>query len=162
MQTRPDFEYWPRSPEPRVVTKQNWAGTIIAGGVALLVLVASGFLYFSVKSDLGETEADLAAVEDTLEQTEDELRTAEDEADLSQTRLRNIQADLADTKEELASKGRTLDDALGCSYRMLAAWFETTTLSYSTTGLALQRAVFSRACAVSRAAYQSTDGTSSF
>ena len=162
MQTRPDFDYLPRSPEPRVVVKQNWVGTIVAGGVALLVLVASGFLYFSVKSDLSRTEAELAAVEDTLDQREDELQSAENDLEVSRNQLSNTQGNLDETKEELASRERTLDDALGCSYRMLAAWFETTNYSYTVTGLALQRAVSSRACQVSRAAYQTADGPSTF
>lgn len=162
MQTKPDLDYVPRPPEPRVVTKQNWVGTIIAGGVALLVLVASGFLYFGVKSDLDETETELAAVENTLQGTEDELQASQDDLDATQTTLRNTEGDLADAKEELATNERALNSVAKCSVRMLAAWFETTNYTYTVTGVALQRAIFSRACAVSRSAYQSTDSTSIF
>jgi uncharacterized protein HemX len=156
VQTKPDFAYVPRPPESRVVTKQNWVGTGIAGGVALLVLVVSGFLYFGAKSDLDETETELAAVKNTLHGTEDELQASQDDLDATQTTLRNTEGDLADAKEKLATNERTLNSVAKCSYRMLEAWFETTNYSYTVTGIALQRAIYSRVCAVSRSAYQST------
>jgi hypothetical protein len=93
VQTKQDFAYVPRPPEPRVVTKQSWVGTFIAGGVALLILVASGFLYFGVKSDLDETEMELAAVDNSLQDTKDEFQASQDDLDATQTTLRNTEGD---------------------------------------------------------------------
>jgi hypothetical protein len=57
------------------------------------------------------------------------------------------------SKEELALKERALNSMAKSSARMLAAWFETADYSDTVTGVALGRAVYSRACAVSRSAY---------
>jgi hypothetical protein len=74
--------------------------------------------------------------------------------------LKSTESVLTKTREDLRTTDRALSAASNCSYATLAAWFETLSASWDTTGRALGRAVYARMCRAARIAYRNVDGSS--
>jgi hypothetical protein len=133
----------PVPPIPQqVVVKKQWGWAIGAIVLAVMVGLVGTLAYASVNGDLDRTRTELVSAQS-------ELASANSELDRTEKALTKARKELR-SEENL---GRILSN---CSVRLLGAWYQTLNFSYAVTGVALQRAVNSRVCAVPRAAYQRT------
>ncbi len=94
MQQTPTIPYMPPTPEPPVVVKYNWTGTVIASAVALLVLLASIFLYVSVRHDLNAAKTELTSTKSQLSTTQSSLKHAQGQLAATENQLTTAKADV--------------------------------------------------------------------
>ena len=141
MQTQSYAPPLPEAPHVRPRSRTNWTATTVAGGLGLIVAIASIFMLQSRGSELARTQERLRSSQERISAQAGQLEKARD--DLSSAR-----ASLTSTKSDLDSANGALRVSLRCATATLDAWYSTTSDSYTVTGWALQGAVHSRACRV--------------
>lgn len=151
MQTRSYAPPLPEAPQFRPRSRTNWTATLVAGGLGLVVAIASIFMLQSRSSELARTQERLRSSQATVSSQASHLEKARDE--LSSTR-----GSLSSTRSDLDSANGALRVSMRCATATLDAWYSTTNDSYTVTGFALQRAVHSRACRVVHRAQLSSYG----
>jgi hypothetical protein len=120
--------------------QRGWVGTLLASLLAVAIAIAGALLYTDARSDLRDAKTSLAA-------SQERVRTLN--TTISQTR-----GTLSKTKDDLATSNQTARTLGHCVRTLFGAWFNTTHLSYTATGLAVQRAVYSHPCQIPRLVYQ--------
>lgn len=148
-------DLFPSMPAPPVAAHRtmNWIPTILAGGLGFVVAVVAVAAFHTRSVELTRTQASLRSAQATV---------TSQAADLATTRadLASAKSSLNSAQSDLSSAQGALEIALRCANSALHAWSSTTYLSYTFTGLALQRAVNSPACQAVRTA-QLSSGPSS-
>lgn len=134
-------------PAPRQANRGWMVGTIVASAVAVLLLAASLVEYTAMRGDLTEARSDFADARQELSSTESDLANTRSELSDEQTHSTNLQSKLTDSRQALATTAR-------CLREMFDAWFNTTFLSYASTGFALEDAVYSLVCRTPRVLYR--------
>jgi hypothetical protein len=130
-----------------VMRRHRWPAVIAAAATAAAVIAA--FLYLDARGESQATKADLTAAEAEVETLEANLDGVRDQ-------LQAVRDDLAQTRSDLRERTRSFGITSRCLLRLFDSWYDTTRLSYTATGLAFGRAVFSAPCRVPRLAYEST------
>ncbi len=139
-------QLFPTMPVPPVTVRRttNWTPTILAVALGVIVAVVAVVALHGRGVELAKAQASLHAAQATI--TTQSNKLASTQSDLASTKT-----SLSAAQSHLSSARSALSVALRCASATLHSWYSTIYLSYSLTGVALQRAVNSRACKAVRA-----------